>query len=255
MPQPVLHPYLDHPGTLAFAHRGGTEAHPENSLAAFRHAVDLGFAYLETDVHATADGMVIAFHDVALDRVTDRTGRISELSWAEVARARIDGTEPIPLLEDLFSAFPGVKINIDPKDDSVVAPLVAVLRDHDALDRVCLGSFSDRRLRRCRDLLGPGLCTSAGPLAVSRIRLSSLGLPTGRPSAKCLQVPVRQGRIPLVDRRFVGHAHDRGLQVHVWTIDDPAEMHRLLDLGVDGIMTDRPSLLRSVLIDREDWVA
>ena len=148
-----------------------------------------------------------------------------------------------------------MKINIDPKDDNVVDPLVEVLREHDALDRVCLGSFSDRRLRRCRELLGPGLCTSAGPLAVSLVRLSSFGLPTGRPSAQCLQVPVRQGRIPIVDRRFVGHAHDRDLQVHVWTIDDPIEMHRLLDLGVDGIMTDQPSLLRSVLIEREDWVA
>jgi glycerophosphoryl diester phosphodiesterase len=255
MPRPALHPYLDHPGTLAFAHRGGTEAYPENSLAAFRHAVDLGFAYLETDVHATADGRVLAFHDVALDRVTDRAGRISELSWAQVSEARIDGTEQIPLLEDLFTAFPGVKINIDPKDDNVVDPLVEVLREHDALDRVCLGSFSDRRLRRCRELLGPGLCTSAGPLAVSLVRLSSFGLPTGRLSAQCLQVPVRQGRIPIVDRRLVGHAHDRGLQVHVWTIDDPTEMHRLLDLGVDGIMTDQPSLLRSVLIEREDWVA
>jgi glycerophosphoryl diester phosphodiesterase len=255
MPQPALHPYLDHPGTLAFAHRGGTEVHPENSLAAFRHAVDLGFAYLETDVHATADGVVIAFHDVALDRVTDRSGRISDLSWAEVAEARIDGTQPIPLLEDLFTAFPGVRINIDPKDDRVVDPLVDVLRNHGAMERVCLGSFSDRRLRRCRDLMGPGLCTSAGPLAVARVRLSSLGLPTGRPAARCLQVPVRQSGIPLVDQRLVGHAHRRGLQVHVWTIDDPDEMHRLLDLGVDGIMTDQPSLLRSVLIDRDDWVA
>jgi len=253
MPGPALHPYLDHPGTLAFAHRGGTEAHPENSLAAFRHAVDLGFSYLETDVHATSDGVVIAFHDVALDRVTDRVGRISELTWAEVSEARLDGTEPIPLMEDLLTAFPEVRINIDPKDDRVVDPLVEVLNRHEALDRVCLGSFSDRRLRRCRDLLGPGLCTSAGPLAVARIRLSSFGLPTGRPSARCLQVPVRQGRIPLVDRRFVDHAHDRGLQVHVWTIDDPMEMHRLLDLGVDGIMTDQPSVLRSVLMDRDDW--
>jgi glycerophosphoryl diester phosphodiesterase len=249
------HPYLDHPGTLAFAHRGGTEAHPENSLAAFGHAVGLGYTYLETDVHATADGTVLAFHDVALDRVTDRSGRIAELSWSEVAEARIGGTEPIPLLADLFTAFPGVRINIDPKDDRVVDPLVEILKEHDALDRVCLGSFSDRRLRRCRTLLGPGLCTSAGPLAVARVRLSSLGLPTGRPAAHCLQVPVRQGGIPLVDRRFVDHAHARGMQVHVWTIDDPAEMHRLLDLGVDGLMTDQPSLLRSVLIDREDWVA
>ena len=255
MPKLDLHPYLDHPGTLAFAHRGGTEQHPENSLAAFRHAVGLGYRYLETDVHATADGVVLAFHDVALDRVTDRSGRVGDLPWAEVVKARIDGREPIPRLADLLSEFPGVRINIDPKDDRVVDPLVAVLRDHDALERVCLGSFSDRRLARCRALLGPGLCTSAGPLAVGRVRLASLGIPTGRPAADCLQVPVRQAGVPLVDRRLVRHAHGQGLQVHVWTIDDADEMHRLLDLGVDGIMTDRPSVLRSVLVEREDWAA
>ena len=253
MPKPDLHPYLDHPGTLAFAHRGGTEQHPENSLAAFRHAVGLGYRYLETDVHATADGVVLAFHDEALDRVTDRSGRVVDLPWAEVVNARIDGREPIPRLVDLLSEFPGVRINIDPKDDRVVDPLVAVLRDHDALGRVCLGSFSDRRLARCRALLGPELCTSAGPLAVGRVRLASLGIPTGRPVADCLQVPVRQAGVPLVDRRLVRHAHGQGLQVHVWTIDDADEMHRLLDLGVDGIMTDRPSVLRSVLVEREDW--
>ena len=132
-------------------------------------------------------------------------------------------------------------------------PLVNLIRDHGALHRVCLGAFSDRRLARCRSLLGPTVCTSAGPLAVARLRLASLGFPTGRPAALCLQVPVRQSGIPIVDRRLLRMAHDRGLQVHVWTIDDPGEMVRLLDLGVDGIMTDHPGVLRQVLIERGDW--
>ena len=253
------HPYLDHPGPLAFAHRGGAEEHPENSLAAFAHAVDLGFRYLETDVHLTADGVVLAFHDDSLDRVTDRSGLVAECTAAEIAEARIAGVEPIPTLDQLLDAFPEIRINIDPKDDRVVDPLAEVLQRHAALDRVCLGSFSDRRLTGCRRLLGPDLCTSAGPMATARFRLSSLGLPVGpgRPprGPDCLQVPVRQSGIPLVDRRFVDHAHRRGQHVHVWTIDDPAEMHRLLDLGVDGLMTDRPSVLRTVLIERQAWVA
>jgi len=253
MRTPGSHPYLDHPGPVAFAHRGGAEEYPENSLAAFRHAVSLGFRYLETDVHLTADGEVLAFHDDTLDRVTDRAGRIAELSAAEVAEARIAGREPIPTLDALLEEFPGARVNIDPKGDPVVEPLAEVLRRHDALDRVCLGSFSGRRLRRLRRLLGEGLCTSAGPLATAAFRLASLGVPAPRGHHDCLQVPVRQSGLPLVDQRFLDLAHRRGLKVHVWTIDDPAEMHRLLDLGVDGLMTDRPTVLRDVLRDRGAW--
>jgi len=247
------HPYLDHTGPLAFAHRGGTEVHPENSLAAFAHAVSLGYRHLETDVHLTADGVVLAFHDASLDRVTDRSGLISACTADEVAEARINGVEPIPTLDQLLEAFPQARINIDPKDDRVVEPLAATITRHRALDRVCLGSFSDRRLNRCRSLLGPDLCISAGPRATIRFRLASLGLASTPTHVDCLQVPVRQAGIPIVDRRFVDHAHHNALQVHVWTIDDPTEMHRLLDLGVDGLMTDRPSTLRSVLIDRGQW--
>ena len=250
---PTSHPFLNHPGTLAFAHRGGAEGYPENSLAAFRHAVDLGYRYLETDVHATRDGVVLAFHDSTLDRVTDRSGQVADLPWSEVSGARIAGREPIPLLSELLEEFPEARINIDPKDDRVVEPLVELLHEHRALHRVCLGAFSDRRLARCRSLLGPSVCTSAGPLATARLRLASLGIPTGRPAALCLQVPVRQYGIPIVDRHLLRMAHDRGLQVHVWTIDDSGEMVRLLDLGVDGIMTDHPGVLRQVLIDRGDW--
>ena len=248
-----LHPYLNHPGPLAFAHRGGAEEHPENSLAAFAHAVSLGYRYLETDVHLTADGVILAFHDDSLDRVTDRSGVISECTAAEVAQARISGVEHIPTLDELFDTFPDTCINIDPKDDRVVGPLVETIQRHEALNRICIGSFSGRRLTQCRRLLGPGLCTSAGPLDTARFRLASLGLAPTPTSINCLQVPVRQSGIPVVDRRFVDHAHERGLQVHVWTIDEPNDMHRLLDLGVDGLMTDRPSTLRSVLVERNQW--
>ena len=115
-----FHPYLNHPGPLAFAHRGGAEEYPENSLAAFAHAVSLGYRYLETDVHLTADGVVLAFHDDSLDRVTDRSGVISECTAAEVAQARISGVEHIPTLDELFDTFPETCINIDPKDLSLI---------------------------------------------------------------------------------------------------------------------------------------
>ncbi len=247
------HPFLDHPGVLAFAHRGGAEEVPENSLAAFQHAVDLGYRYLETDVHLTADGVVVAFHDDILDRVTDRTGRLADLGWEEVSEARIAGSEPIPTLLDLLEAFPEARVNIDPKDDAVVEALARILRETVALDRVCLGAFSDRRLAHLRELLGPELCTSAGPRSIAAFRAASLGLVMRQPPWHCLQVPVRARGVTLVERRFLEAAHEKGLQVHVWTIDEADEMHRLLDLGVDGIMTDRPRLLREVLRERGRW--
>jgi len=248
--------YLDHGGFLAFAHRGGAGAWPENTMPAFQGAVDLGYAYVETDVHATRDGQLIAFHDDRLDRVTDKTGLVSELEWADVRKARVDGREPIPLLSDILSAWPALKVNIDPKADGAVEPLVKVLKDTSAVDRVCVGSFSDKRTAAVRHALGPSLCTSLGPRGTFRLRMASW-LPGGvwRPSFAegCAQVPVAQSGIPIVDRAFVEKAHACGLQVHVWTIDEPAEMERLIDIGVDGLMTDSPAVLKEVLVQRGIW--
>jgi glycerophosphoryl diester phosphodiesterase len=245
-------PYLDHPGVLPFAHRGGASDQPENTLPAFARAVELGYRYLETDTHVTADGVLVAFHDDVLDRVTDRTGRISDLPWSEVARARI-GTEPIPLLEDLLAAFPGARVNIDPKHDGAVRPLAALLLRTGAVDRVGIGSFSDRRLADMRKLCGPRLCTSLGPKGIARLLAAGRRVPVGHLPAPCAQVPTHQGPVTVVDERFVAVAHRRGMQVHVWTVDDPDEMHRLVDLGVDGIMTDRPAVLKGVLESRGLW--
>lgn len=222
-------------------------------MPAFEGAVALGYRYLETDAHVTADGICLAFHDDRLDRVTDRTGVIAELPYREVRAARVDGREPIPLLEDLLAAFPEARINIDPKHDGAVDAVAAVVRRAGAVDRVCMGSFSDARLARLRAALGPRLCTSLGPRSTARLRGGSFGLPGGRPPGACAQVPHHYKGVTLVDERFVDKAHDLGLQVHVWTVDDPAEMEDLLGIGVDGIMTDRPAVLRAVLESRGSW--
>jgi glycerophosphoryl diester phosphodiesterase len=248
-------PFLDHPGPLAFAHRGGACEWPENTLRAFAHAVDLGYRYLETDTHMTRDGVLLAFHDHALDRVTDGSGLIADLPWSEVREARVDGREPIPTLEELLTEWPDVRVNVDAKHDAAVEPLADLIERLDVLDRVCVGSFSDRRLSRLRARLGPDLCWSYGPRGILRVRLGSLGIPAGDLGAACAQVPVSQKGIRIVDRRFVRFLHARGQQVHVWTIDDADEMHRLLDLGVDGIMTDRPQVLKAVLEERGAWVS
>jgi glycerophosphoryl diester phosphodiesterase len=222
-------------------------------MPAFAGAVALGYRYVETDVHVTADGVVLAFHDDQLDRVTDRTGLLSELPWREVQRALVDGREPIPLLEDLLATWPDLRVNIDPKHDAVVEPLATVLTRTGATSRVCIGSFSDRRIDRLRSMLGTGLCTSLGPAGVARLRAASFGIGHRRPVGCCVQVPVAAKGVTIVDERFLRTAHALDLPVHVWTVDDPDEMERLLELGVDGLMTDRPAVLRRVLEDRAQW--
>src|SRR5690606_33773348 len=171
--RPAKYPYPEHDGLLAFAHRGGASAWPENTMPAFQGAVDLGYRYLETDVHATRDGVLLAFHDDKLDRVTDRTGVIAEMDYADVKQARVDGREPIPLMAELLSAWPDVRINIDPKRDNAAGPLIRLLKDMNAIDRVCVTAFSGKRTAGIRAALGPRLCTGMGPMSTSRLRFSS----------------------------------------------------------------------------------
>ena len=250
--------FLDHPGPLAFAHRGGSIAGLENTAVAFAEAVALGFRYLETDVHATADGVLVAFHDRRLDRVTDASGAIAALPWARVRQARVGGIEPIPLLEDLLMTWPEARFNVDVKDAPAIGPLIDVVRRTRAQDRVCVASFSEARLAAVRRGLGPGVCTSLGPWSGARLWAAALQpgwsalVPRGVP---CAQLPPRAGWLPVVSGALVQSAHQAGMVVHAWTVDEPEQMHQLLDLGVDGLISDRPRVLREVLLSRGQWVS
>ena len=244
------------------AHRGFSLDGLENSMAAFRAAVDLGFRHLETDVHTTADGVLVLFHDKTLDRVTDGRGRIADLPAATVARARIGGTEPIPLFEELIAAFPDVRLNIDVKDWNSVDTLASAIERYGLHDRVLVASFSDRRRRAVLKQLSRPAAGSAGIVSNAVFVLLGPVLPTPLMSlvarralrgVHALQVPVRYGAVTVVTPGFIRRAHRHGLQVHVWTVNEPAEMHRLLDLGVDGIVTDRADLLKAVLQERGTW--
>ncbi|MFF0093643.1 glycerophosphodiester phosphodiesterase [Streptomyces canus] len=251
----IRHPYLDHPGPIPFAHRGGAADGLENTAFQFGRAVETGYRYLETDVHATADGKLVAFHDATLDRVTDGAGRIADLPWADVRHARVAGKEPVPLFEELLETFPEARWNVDIKAGPALQPLLDLIERTDAWDRVCVGSFSEARVMRAQRLAGPRLATSYGTRGVLNLRLRSWGVPAAlRRSAVAAQVPEAQSGIQVVDHRFVRAAHARGLQVHVWTINEPDRMHRLLDLGVDGIMTDHIDTLRKVMEERGVWV-
>ncbi len=221
-------------------------------MAAFAHAVGLGYRYIETDVHATKDGALVAAHDAGLDRVAGKAQAIAELTWDELQTIDLGVGHGIPRFAELLETFPEVRINVEPKSDDAVDLLAAAISTHDALSRVCVGSFSDARIAQMRELLGPELCTSAGPRDVARIFAGGI---TRRPwtgGHACLQIPSSVGPVKL-SRRLVDKAHDLGLQVHVWTINDASEMRQLLDLGVDGLMTDNTELLRQVMIDRNEW--
>lgn len=250
----TLHPFLSGRLPLAFAHRGGASDAPENTLPAFQNAIDLGYQYLETDVHATSDGVLLAFHDDDLARTCGTPGRISEMEYSKVRHARVNGREPIPLMADLISAWPHARINIDCKSDSALRPLIDLLETAKCLDRVCVGSFSDARLQTIREHFGADLCTSLGPKEVARLRMRSwLRRKPKFPNANAAQIPLKHGPITITDKALVDAAHEAGLQVHVWTIDDVREMKHVLDIGVDGIMTDRPAVLRDVLLERNLW--
>jgi len=255
-----VHAFLDHARPIAMAHRGGATTPAniglENTLRAFRTAARLGYRYLETDVHVSRDGVLFAFHDDRLDRVTDRRGMVAELGAAEVGRARIGGTEPIPTLAQLFEEFPTARINIDVKTDAAVEAVVALVHATGTLDRVCLAAFSSRRVLRLRRLLGHRLATSMGSaeLAVLRaVPLAAARRLVVRCGAACVQVPHRVGPITVASDSFIEHCHEIGLQVHVWTIADPEEMRLLLDRGVDGLIADRIDLLKDVLLERGAW--
>jgi glycerophosphoryl diester phosphodiesterase len=252
---------LDHPGSvIAMAHRGGA-LHPdlvgkENTLFAFRHAANLGYRYLETDVHVTRDGRLVAFHDAVLDRMTDRPGVLADIVADELAEVRIAGEHAVPSMAELLEELPDRRFNIDLKAPGAVPALADLLDRTRSHDRVCVGSFSWRHLQEFRRLTSGRVATSATPSEVAVFLASSWPVVqrlVGRRRFGVLQIPRRRGRVPLVTRSVVRRAHAAGVQVHVWTVDEPAEMVELLDLGVDGLISDRTDLLKDVLVARGLW--
>ncbi len=245
--------YLDNEGPIAVAHRGGSAEATENTMAAFTAAVNMGYRYLETDVHLSSDGVLVVYHDKSLQRLCGRNIDIHKLAWRDLKTLRVMGEHSIPRFEEVLEAWPEIKIAVDPKHYAATAPLVAALQKANAIERACVGSFSQRRLRLARRLGGAKLCTGISPFEVAQLQALSAGLPIRSVSGGCAQVPPNVRGAKVITRRFVDAAHACGLAVFVWTIDDPKEMHALLDMGVDGIMTDRPSVLREVLIARGTW--
>lgn len=238
---------------VPFAHRGAGLLAPENTFAAFEHAVALGYPVIETDIQASLDGTLYAFHDDDLKRLTGESLTIGGLRDVDIDRIKVQGRHQIPKLADMFEAFPDTCFNLDAKTWAAVEPMSVMIRHMNANSRVCIGSFSEARIKAVLALLGPKTSHSLGTAGAVRFFFAALAGLQQSFSANCVQFPVRYKGVTLINARNVAFAHQLGLKVHVWTVNDEATMNSLLDLGVDGLMTDDCALLRLVLEERGVW--
>ncbi len=246
-----MHPFFKGHNFYGFVHRGGDEEKTENTLEAFQYSSDLGFVFMETDVQSTSDGKVVIFHDSDLKRVAGLNKRVSDFTFKEIKEVDLILGGKIPSLEETLSSFPNLRFNIDIKVDSAVEETIRIVKNHHALNRVCLAAFSTNRLNRIRHLTGSDLCSSMGQAEVVKLLLNSYGFNFKASPGFCAQVPVSQFGIPIVTKKFIQKVHDLNKLIHVWTIDETEEMYRLIDLGVDGLMTDKPTVLKEALVARD----
>ena len=237
----------DHP--LAFAHRGG-DLGVENSRVAFENAAALGYQYIETDARATLDGIVLAYHDDRIIGSGSKAARVQDLAWAEIDAS---ATSAPATLDELLRAFPMVRFNIDVKDDHSARCTVDVIGRNHAWDRVCLTSFSDRRTRRMKKPSQRDFCSSPGILGVLQLIFFPAIMSPNLRRHGCAQLPYKVGPLRMANGPLIRRCQKLGLALHVWTVNDEAAMATLLDAGVDGIMTDRLELLKSVLMKRHQW--
>jgi len=248
------HKFLKTKTPQPIAHRGGSFFGAENTMDCFEHAINMGFKTIETDIQATKDNKLVVFHDLTLDRLTSEKGIIKEKTWNELKNIKVLGKFQIPLLSDIFNIWPEIKINIDPKNDHCIDELIKFLEINDYFDKICIGSFSGKRLEKLRDVFGSKLCTSAGPKEVLKLKIASIiGNHNISIDAQCVQVPIKYYGIKIIDRKFIEFCHNLNLKVHVWTINDILEMEKLLDLGVDGIISDNLEGLKTVFCKRKIW--
>ncbi|QRV02500.1 glycerophosphodiester phosphodiesterase [Arcanobacterium phocisimile] len=255
MTQSRLWGYASDP--VLIAHRGGGQEAPENSRQAFSRLNDLGLSHIETDVHSTKDSVAVVIHDPILDRVSDGHGRVSQYTWDELRRYRDHSGQPLMRLDEALDEFSHLVFNIDAKENRVIEPLISAIKHTGAQKRVSLASFSERRLVQLRQKL-PGVSSSMGISAVAKLiaaanvpgslRSAILRLlPAADDGVHAVQVPESFRGIKIVDEKFVELVHSLKMAVHVWTVNDEEHAAQLVDLGVDGIITDIPSALRHIV--------
>ena len=245
-----MHPFFLDFNFYGFVDRGGDEVETENTLEAFEYSSGLGFVYIETDVQSTKDGHIVIFHDSTLKRMAGINKRISDLKLEEVKKIELINGGRIPQLYEALDSFPDLRFNIDIKTEDALENTIEIIKEMKCFHRTCLASFSSSRLNRIRKLAGPEACTSSGQMDILKLICKSLGISLKINSADCAQIPITQWGVPILTKRFLRIAKKENKLVHVWTVDDKEEMFKLIEFGVDGIMTDKPSVLKQAMTER-----
>jgi glycerophosphoryl diester phosphodiesterase len=241
-----MKPYLNYSGIAVLAHRGGSIESYENTIESFNYSQSLGCKFIETDVQVSSDGIPYIFHDETLSRLLDKSDVFSDLHSNEIDNLRIFESHKIPRLEEVLQLFTDMYFQIDVKTDEVVLPALEAIHQNNAEDRVCIASFNSARLSKVKNMY-PNICLSMGPNEVSKMLLSRYGLYRKKIQGDCLQVPMYYYGIKIVTKNFVNFVHSKGLKIYVWTINDEKTFKKLIDIEVDGIITDKPKLLFEVL--------
>ena len=245
-----MHPFFEDYSFFGFVHRGGDEVETENTIEAFKYSSDLGFVFIETDVQATKDGHVVIFHDASLKRMAGVNKSINELTLKEINEINLLSGGKIPLLSEALETFPDLRFNIDIKTEDALEETIQIIKKMNFLDKTCLASFSSSRLKRIKNLAGPEACISSGQMDIFKMMCQSIGIELQATMSQCAQIPVKQWGVPVLTKRFIETAKKQNKFVHVWTIDDIDQMFELIEFGVDGLMTDKPSVLKEAMLKK-----
>ena len=245
-----MHPFFEDYSFFGFVHRGGDEVETENTIEAFKYSSDLGFVFIETDVQATKDGHVVIFHDASLKRMAGVNKSINELTLKEINEINLLSGGKIPLLSEALETFPDLRFNIDIKTEDALEETIQIIKKMNFLDKTCLASFSSSRLKRIKNLAGPEACISSGQMDIFKMMCQSIGIELQATMSQCAQIPVKQWGVPVLTKRFIKTAKKQNKFVHVWTIDDIDQMFELIEFGVDGLMTDKPSVLKEAMLKK-----
>ena len=244
--------FLNNYKFIPFAHRGGSLESTENTLDSFQHSINLGYEYIETDVRHTRDNKLVVFHDEDLKRLCNEEIKISDMEYEDLKKIKIKKKHYNPLLDEVLTTWPNINFNIEPKTFTSAKLLSQSLKKIKNINRFCIGSFSFKKLEMIRNNVGVKLCTSMTKSETIKFYLKQI-IPLSKINIPCLQIPSRYMGFKIITKSIIDKFHNQNKKVHVWTVNDENEINELIDIGVDGIMTDKPTLLKRILKSRSLW--
>lgn len=247
--------YMNSSNIVPIAHRGASLVATENSFESFRKAFDLGYRVIETDIHSSKDGTAYIFHDNTLERLTGENLKISDLKDVDIDSLKVNKSSIIPRLSNVFEEFPEGLFNLDAKTWEATIPITNTVKKMACSSRVCIGSYNDKRIDAIIRELGVETCHSMGTSNVFKFYLGAqLGIKQNF-TAQCIQLPIKQFGISLITQKILRHARKLGIKIHFWTINNSGLIQKLLELDVDGIMTDDCILLKTIMEKKHKWPA